>query len=194
MKFGLREIVFIVLLMAIPMGAYWFVFRPQNIQNEEMRKHIEAKQAKLRELNKATGTIGDLRAEITSLTEAIDYFQSKLPSEKEVDKILQEIWLMAENNELAAKSIRTLERNSSRSFLDEHDSQAEQPIAVQLEGDFRGFYSFLLALENQPRIMRIRQMKVEKLREAEQGQIKVDFEMSIFFEKDKGKPWPNRSM
>ena len=32
MKFGLREIVFVVLLMAIPVGAYWFVFRPQNIQ------------------------------------------------------------------------------------------------------------------------------------------------------------------
>lgn len=193
MRFGLREIIFIVLLMAIPVGAYWFVFRPQNQANQEMRKQIEARQAKLRELNRATGAIGDLKSEIDSLAKAIDFFQSKLPSEKEVDKILQEIWLLAEDNKLNAKSIRTLERNASRNFVTD-GSQSEQPIAIQLEGDFRGFYSFLLALENQPRIMRIRQMKLQKLPNAAEGTMTANFEMSIFFEKDEGTPWPTPSI
>ena len=34
-------------------------------------------------------------------------------------------------------------------------AHSEQPILMNLEGDFRGFYTFLQALERQPRIMRI---------------------------------------
>lgn len=184
MKFGLREILFIVVLMAIPVGAYWFVFRPQNTRNDEMRKQIDARQAKLRELNRATGTIGDLKTEISSLSQAISFFQSKLPSEKEIDKILQEVWLLAESNKLATKSIRTLTRQTGM-FTTAGSEQAEQPIAVMLEGDFHGFYSFMLALENQPRIMRIQSMKIKKPKGAPEGTVSVEFEMSIFFEKDK---------
>ena len=33
MKFGLREMIFVGLLMLIPVGAWWFVFRPQNTEN-----------------------------------------------------------------------------------------------------------------------------------------------------------------
>ncbi|HAU36610.1 MAG TPA: hypothetical protein DCX07_02695 [Phycisphaerales bacterium] len=181
MKFGLREIVFVLLLMGIPLAAWWLDFRPTNKLNAEIMAEIETRQEKLRQLNRATGTIGDLEREISSLQNAIKFFQSKLPNEKEVDKILQEIWKLAEQNKLATKSIRTQQRR-----LDTADAagpHAEQPITVQLEGDFQGFYAFLLALENQPRIMRISQMRLKKLQKASEGQIQATFEMSIFFEK-----------
>jgi len=196
MKFGLREIVFISLLMLIPVGAWWFVFRPQNTRNVEMRRQIEARQAKLRDLNLATGTLGDLKSEIGSLTKAITFFQSKLPSEKEIDKILQEIWLLAESNKLNTKSIRTLDRKTDSIFTTEESDQSEQPIAIHLEGDFRGFYSFMLALENQPRIMRIRSMKLTKIEQGPEGSMMAEFEMSIFFERNKAREdqqWPSRS-
>ena len=48
MKFGLRETIFVALLMSLPVGAWWFIFRPQNIRNDEMIKQIEVKQEKLR--------------------------------------------------------------------------------------------------------------------------------------------------
>ena len=185
MKFGPREIVFIVLLMVIPVGAWWFVFRPQNASNAEMRRQIEAKQAKLRQLNETIGTIGDLEKQIDELTEAVQYFQSKLPSEKEVDKILQEIWLLAKSNKLNPKSIRTLKKQSGKEgFVTESSDQAEQPIKVRLEGNFRGFYAFLLALENQPRITRIREMHLKKPQNGPKGHIESEFEISIFFERN----------
>ena len=185
MKFGLREIVFIALLTVIPVGAWWFVFRPQNASNAEMRRQIEAKQAKLRQLNQTIGTIGDLEKQIDKLTDAVQYFQSKLPSEKEVDKILQEIWLLAKANKLNPKSIRTLNKQASRGgFAAEGSNQAEQPIKVKLEGNFRGFYAFLLALENQPRITRIREMHLKKPKKGPKGHINSEFEMSIFFERN----------
>jgi Tfp pilus assembly protein PilO len=194
MKVGLRELVFILLLMAIPVAAWWFVFRPQNLRNTETMKQIEAKQAKLRELNQATATIGNLKKEISDLENAIEFFRSKLPNEKEIDKVLREVWRLAESNQLTAKSIRTLGPGADKAPIATPAGPAEQPIAMQLEGDFRGFYGFLQSLENQPRIMRIKKMVLEKLKKGPEGHIEAKFDMSIFFERSaKEEPCPDRN-
>ena len=171
MKFAIREIVFVVLLVTVPVAAWWFAFRPNNARNSEMMKQIEARQAKLRELNKATGTIGDLKTEIASLDKAITFFRSKLPSEKEIDKVLQEVWRLAKANRLSTKSIRTLKAEGRSVVADPNGPYAEQAISMLLEGPFPGFYGFLLALEKQPRIMRVREMKIEKLSGAELAEV-----------------------
>jgi hypothetical protein len=59
---------------------------------------------------------------------------------------------------------------------------SEQPILMSLEGDFKGFYTFLQALERQPRIMRIGQMVIERFGDPAKGRIKAKFKMSVFFE------------
>jgi len=181
MKFGIREMIFIALLLAIPVCAWWFAFRPQNAVNDRMMEQIEARQAKLRQLNKATATIGDLKKEIDALETAIGFFRSKLPDEKEIDKILREVWKLAERNHLKTKSIRAL-RQKANGFVRVGGPHAEQPITVQLEGDFMGFYAFLQALEAQPRITRIRHMKLEKLDKGPEGAMQAEFEMSVFFQ------------
>lgn len=183
MRLGLRETIFALILMSIPVGAWWFVFRPRKAHDVEMLKQVELRRAKLQNLNKATGTIGDLKKEVASLTKAIAFFQSKLPSEKEIDKVLKELWIPAEANRLITKSIRTLERASEKSFTSPGGPYAEQPIAMQLEGDFRGFYAFLQAMENQPRIMRIHRMTLKKPDKGPEGRLQATFVMSIFFER-----------
>jgi Tfp pilus assembly protein PilO len=183
MKLSLREAVLFVLLVSIPVGAWWFVFRPRNARNAEMLKQIETKQKRLRALNRVTGTIGNLQKEIAARKQAIDYFQAKLPNEKEIDKVLQEVWRLAEANSLMTKSIRTLSRSGSSGNRDAAGPR-EQPVAVQLEGDFIGFYTFLQTLENQPRIMRIADMNITKLDKDGEGRIKASFEMTVFFEQE----------
>jgi Tfp pilus assembly protein PilO len=184
MKLGIREIVFVVVLTAIPVAAWWRVFRPANLHNAEMLRQIEARQERLRELDEATASLGNLKDEIAALEEAIRFFQSKLPSEKEMDKVLREVWRLAETNHLATKSIRTLPVDDKAPAT----GPREQPIAVQLEGDFRGFYAFLQELENQPRIMRINSMTLGKLKNAPEGHVQASFNMSIFFERAPGAP------
>jgi type IV pilus assembly protein PilO len=172
--------------MLIPVGSWWFVFRPQNMRNDEMRQQIEIKQAKLRQLNDAISTIGDLEKQIDELSKAIVFFKSKLPNEKEVDKILQEVWLLAKSNKLNPKSIRTIKRRMGAGAAPISTEHAEQPIKVELRGDFLGFYAFLMALENQPRITRIRKMTIKRLKDCKIGRISAEFEMSIFFERNGG--------
>ena len=38
----------------------------------------------------------------------------------------------------------------------------EQPLEIQIEGNFDGFYQFLLELETLPRITQIHQLKLER--------------------------------
>ena len=183
MKYGLREAVFTVLLLAVPAGAWWFVFRPNNARSAEMLRQIDAKREKLKALNHATATIGDLKRKIGSLETAIGFLQSRLPDEQEIDKVLQETWKLAESNQLKTRSIRTLAWREDRAFTATGGSQVELPIEVQLEGDFVGFYTFLQALENQPRIMRVRSVKLARPKKAPVGHVLATFEMSIFFER-----------
>jgi len=183
MKLGLRELIFALLLLGMPLGAWWFAFRPQNAHNAEVRKQIEAKQAKLRELNHIVGTVGSLKKEIASLAKAIDFFQSKLPNEKEIEKVLEEVWRLADQNQLVTKSIRTDDRRG-HNFTSPNSPHAEQPITMELQGDFLGFYRFLQAIETQPRIVRISLMKFVKLSKAPEGHTRVRFEISVFFEPD----------
>ena len=181
----IRQLLFVVLLLGMIGGAWYFVFRPRDIENLRMQMQIDIKQKQLAKLNRATATIGDLKVEIADLEKAIDFFQSKLPSEKEMDKVLEEVWRLAEANDLTTKGIYTTRRTGQSAFVSSSASQTEQPIKMQFEGGFDGFYRFLLALENQPRIMRIRQITLEGLG-ATTGKIRAELEMSIFFEKPSG--------
>jgi Tfp pilus assembly protein PilO len=186
MKFGLREMVFIVLLMAIPLSAWWFVFKPRNEHNTEATRQIEAKRAKLRQLNQATATVGNLRNEIQDLEEAIGYFRSKLPHQQEIERVLREIWTLAQANDMAARSIQP-SRQPGDTFGG-GGKYSEQLIAVQLRGSFLGLYSFLQDLENQPRITRILDMRIDRVKRGRNDddadtEVTASFTMTVFFEK-----------
>jgi hypothetical protein len=48
-------------------------------------------------------------------------------------------------------------------------------------GDFTSFYSFLLELEKLPRIMKLRELRLDKQNQDE-GQVAAEFVLSIFFQ------------
>ncbi len=184
MKIGLREVIFGAMLLGIPVGAWYFVFRPANEHHAEVRKQIEAKQQELEELNALTGSVGNLEDEIASMEKTIAVFRSKLPAAKEIDKVLQETSRLAAENRLVTKSIRTGVAPQKASSLYVIGSHSIQPIIIQLEGKFDGFYRFLQDLERQPRIMRIGLMSLKKAKDADEGTIQASFQMSVFFEPD----------
>ena len=183
MRFGMREALFLLLLAAIPVAAWWFVFRPRNLQIAQASEQIQAKRLKLQALNRATATIDGLKADIEEYNKAIEFFRGKLPSEKEKDQVLREVWGLAQACNLTAKSVRTEKRSGSVTLTEAGGPYAEQPVSLELDGDFNaGLYSFLLALEKRPRITRVHQLQVEKLKSADEGQVHATLVMSIFFE------------
>ena len=178
MKFGIREIIFVLVMLGLLGSTNYFVFSKSNKRKAERLADIRSRQAALGNLQQATAGIDDLNRKIDELQKAITFFESKLPQEKEVDKILKEVWQMAEANSLQTKTIKTLKSERGPNY-------SEQPITMSLAGDFNGFYSFLLQLEKLPRITRVTQMNLQKISDRD-GEMQAGMTLSIFFEPDNG--------
>jgi type IV pilus assembly protein PilO len=176
MKLGPREFIFFAAMLALLGCAYFFVFTKADARRDALRQDTAAKQKALTNLNKATAGIDDLGRKIKELEDAIRFFESKLPAEREVDKLLEEVTQRARANALQTRTIRTMRAEKAAHYN-------EQPIQLSLSGDFNGFYSFLLQLERLPRITRINQMKLNKINDRD-GEMEADLTLSIFFEPD----------
>jgi type IV pilus assembly protein PilO len=174
MKFGFRELLFFIVLLGFLGGTYFFVFAKANQKRAALRLEILHKQQALADLQVSTAGIDDLNKRINDLQEAIAYFESKLPQEKEFDKILEEVSNMASANSLQSKAVRTLKTERCATY-------SEQPIQIGLSGNFNGFYLFLQQLEKLPRITRITSMSLQKIQERD-GDMQATMTLSIFFE------------
>lgn len=175
MRFGFRELLFILVLVALPVIAWMTAFEPMNLAIAEAEREMLTKQQKLQQLQLATSRVDDLGREIDKLTKAIEVFEAKLPAEKEVEVILKEVWQVAAKHELKPRSVRADKPIKAARY-------SELPLKMIIVGDFDGFYAFLLDLEKHSRITRVPEMKLEKLKKGGDGQMEATFTLSIFFE------------
>jgi type IV pilus assembly protein PilO len=176
MRFGFRELIFVVAMLGLLGSSYLLVFQKSNAKRQQLQADIESKQRALSNLQQATSGIEDMNTKIDELQQAIAFFESKLPQEKEIDKILTEVWQKAEENSLNNRSVKPLRAERAAGY-------SEQPIQMQLSGDFNGFYSFLLQLEKLPRITRVTNMELKKIDDRD-GAMTANVTLSIFFEPD----------
>ena len=174
MKFGIREMIFVALMVGMLGTTYVCVFQKANTRRAARLAEIRDMDAKLVSLRSATAGIADMGRKIDELQKAIEFFERKLPQEKEIDKILKEVWQIAEANSLQTRTVKTLKSEKSSTY-------SEQPVQVTLSGDFNGFYSFMLQLEKLPRITRVTQMKLTKINDHD-GEMQAQMTLSIFFE------------
>lgn len=179
MRFGLREAVFLLVLLGMPLAAWWFEFRDNNQRIQQIEDEIADDREKLRQLEQATQSVDDLGQEIERLTKAIEMFEEKLPAEEEVDVILRQITNVADRHDLDARSVRARKPVESARY-------SERPLEMVISGDFDGFYAFLLDLERLSRITRVPEMQLRKLRQKGDGQMEAKFILKIFFEPKAG--------
>lgn len=173
MKFGMREFLLVMLLLAVPVGSYFWVFRPSAQHLAAQQEALDSKTAKLEQLQQAATRIDDLDAEVAQLAEAVAFFEDKLPAQHEIHQVLDEIARIGQRRDLQAKLFKTRAPKTLSRY-------SEQPIELEIEADFNGFYQFLLDVEKMARITKIREMKIRRLPSAD-GQIEAKLELSIFF-------------
>ena len=174
MTSGLRKAVLFALLLGVAVVGYRYMIKPANKQLSEAKSRVQVKLAKLTEFEKATAAAEDLTKQLEQLQQAIEFFESKLPPTSQIYEVLEQVTVIAQKQGLKPKTIRTLVLKDSSGYV-------EQPLKMELQGNFNSFYSFLLELEKLPRIMKIRELKLEKQTNNE-GQIAADFIVSIFFQ------------
>ena len=184
MRLGLREIIFLVVLLVVPVASYFYVFKPRNAEINQAQTEVEVKQTKLEKLREVTEKIDDIGLAIEQGREAISLVEAKLPSKDQVEVILADVWQLAARAHLLVKSVKSEPSVPAAGYM-------EQPLKVAMEGQFEGFYQFLLGLENLPRITRIHEMMLERLtsrsRRRDEGDVppglmKAEFLLSIYYQ------------
>jgi Tfp pilus assembly protein PilO len=175
MQFGFRTLMFVLLLLAMSVLSYPLLFKPLNAQRDAALVETKAKQQKLTDLNAAMAHTRDMKTEIDKLRKAIAFLEGKLPKETEMDRVLQEVWKAAKDNNLNIKSVRNAKPIESGNY-------SEQPIRMVVEGQFYpSFSKFLSQVEQMDRLTKIKDMKIDADKETN-GAIVADFTLTIYYE------------
>jgi type IV pilus assembly protein PilO len=174
MRFGVREAIFFLVLLMVPIAAFWFVFKPQNDEIRQARKEITHKEAMLASLDEATARTADLAAANDEIRTAVEMIESRLPSTKEVEIILEQVAQIATDANLELKRVKAEKPVPAATFM-------EQPLEMKIQGPFERFYAFLLDLEQLDRITRMPDLVIERSDKSD-GDIEATFTLSIYFE------------
>lgn len=183
MRFGIREIIFLLVLLAVPVASFIYVFKPRNAQISQAKLEVEDKENRLNQLREMTNKLEDIGREIERGRESIEVIEAKLPSQQDVEVVLEQVWQLAKANQLAVRSVKSQKMVEAATYR-------ELPLKMVLEGNFDGFYQFMLELENIPRITRVHEMKLLRLtgtkatdgEDIQPGSMRAEFTLSIYFE------------
>lgn len=183
MKLGAKEFMLLVLLVAVPLSSWWLVFRPQNQQIELARQDLSHKQDMLNKLREETARNEDLARVNEQLKVNIGSIEARLPTNKEVDSIVRQVSDLAVQSGLEPPALKSGKPVRAALYM-------EQPLELETSGDFKGFYEFMLKLEQLPRITRVPDMKLQR-HAKENGKLQANFTLSIYFQDEKAQNAPD---
>lgn len=178
MKFGLRELLLLLILIAVPIASWWMVFRPQNREIQLAKQEIQHKRAMLEKLREETSRNSDLERANTEMKESIELIEARLPNNKEIDSVVRQVSNIAVESGLGSPALKSEKPLSAALYM-------EQPLQIKMTGEFKGFYDFLLSLEQLPRITRIPDLKLVRS-DKKDGYLVSEFTLAIYFQ-DEGK-------
>ncbi|MEM9883224.1 MAG: type 4a pilus biogenesis protein PilO [Planctomycetota bacterium] len=178
MRFGIREIVFVLILLAIPAAWYFTVAQPRLEKKSQRTASIQKVESQIKSVTASTAEFEDVEAQIQKLNDAMAHFQSMLPTQKDEEDVLRTVWELAGEHELTATSIKPDKPVATAQY-------AELPIQMQITGDFDGLYDFIRDIEKLPRITRMPKIKINRVDKVEHtGTVKAALTLSVFFEGD----------
>src|SRR5690242_9746790 len=106
MKFGIREILFLAVMLGLLCASYFLVFSKADAKRADRQKKIDERTQALAELKRATDSVQDVDRKIAELQQATAFFESKLPQAQEMDKVLKEVSPLAERNNLLTRTVK----------------------------------------------------------------------------------------
>ncbi len=177
MKFGTRELLFLLVMVGLLFSAWYFVFKPADERILALKAETMEKQQQIAELKLAERRINNMASKIEELRERVRFYEERLPRESEIVGVLRQIDQQARSNRLL--TVTRIQRLNAEKLAGYY----ELPVKILMHGDFKGFYEFLLQMERMARIMRVNQMKLTKINEKD-GSTSADLTISIFYAPD----------
>lgn len=169
-----RKLIFFILMIALVYVSYAYMIKPANAHLVKIKDEVDQKKAVFLELERATAAASDLNFQLEKVEDAITVFESKLPPQSEISQVLENVTKISLAHNLTPKTIKALKIKNYLGYV-------EQPLKMELHGNFNSYYSFLLELEKMDRITKIRELSLKK-RIKQEGQTEATFVVSIFFQ------------
>lgn len=174
MNSGLRNILFFIVLVAMVYFGYAYMIKPANLALNAKSQELENNMAKLKTLETEKIKAKNLEAQLDKMENAITFFENKLPHKSQIHQVLSQVSDIVTRNNLKPKSNKTQKVKRNAGYI-------ELPLQMELSGNFKNYYSFLLELEKLDRITKIRKMDLI-LDKDNPGNINSKFIVSIFFQ------------
>lgn len=180
MKFGPRDLLFLLVLLAFPIASWWTLFRPQNTEIAEALQEIEFKNQTLQKVANATSRTKDLEAENEAIREGIDLMHERLPTGKEVESVLNDVASIARGHNLAIPKFVTKKPVDAAGF-------GEQPLEIRVLGAWESFYLFLQDVERLERITKISELEISRS-DREPEKVEAVMTLNIYFSSTQRNP------
>ena len=163
-------------MLGVTYLAYAYMIKPANLSFAQQKNRVHEKLSRMTHIKNATDEAIGLSDQLDQLKQAVMFFEDRLPPKSQIHKVLEQVTIIAQEQGLKPKMIRTLQKKSSNDYI-------EQQLKMELAGDFNSFYSFLLELEQLQRIVKVRKLKLIKDKSLN-GEISADCIVSVFFQNE----------
>ncbi|HEX4125229.1 MAG TPA: type 4a pilus biogenesis protein PilO [Tepidisphaeraceae bacterium] len=173
-------ILFLVAAAAGLAGVYVLVFAQESQQRGALAAQIADKERAAAQMRQATAGVDEAQAKIAELSRAVEQVESRLAPEHDLDRTVKDIWQLADADSLQTQLVQPL-------AICQLGNCSEQPVELQLTGDFGPFYAFLLQLERMPRLLRVTHMELRRL-PGENGAMAAQMSIGIFYRPSTGQP------
>jgi len=169
-----RKWLYIGVLAGVPVASFFLVFQPQNREITRAKTEIQLKLALLEKVREETARSADLQRSNETIASAIKTIEAQLPSDKEMDLVLRDVAEIAKTAGLELPIFKRGEKPLPAG------QAMEQPLEVQVTGNFDGFYRFLVELERLPRIVRVPDIKLTRGEQGD-GTLQADLTLSVYY-------------
>jgi len=174
MQLGLRGALVLTIVVGMPVASYFLVFKPQNAEIQRAKGEVEHKESLLDKLRVETARNADLVRANEEIQRSVKVIEARLPSNKEVDGLIRQVSDLAVASGLQPPAIKSSKPVPAALYM-------EQPLELEVRGDFVGFFTFLAQVEKLPRITRIHDLKMTG-RNKEDVELEATFTLSIYFQ------------
>ena len=86
-----RQVLYVCVLLAVPLSAWYFVFIPRNADIDRTTRAIAEREDQLQLISTAISQMGDVRQAVLDGEAAIERVEAKLPSRQDVESILEQV-------------------------------------------------------------------------------------------------------
>jgi type IV pilus assembly protein PilO len=157
------------LLVMLTLG-YFFAASYVGNQIDERNKEIQQLAAEKADLEKKKAEIDKVEKEIEEMREAVASFEGRLPTDKEVPRLLSQFQKIAEMSGIKYHLVKA-------EPIVEKDLYIQLPYSLKVRGTYPELGEFLRSLEFGDRFIRVDDIKID---EEDEGDSEANFVISTF--------------